>query len=103
MCRRNPLAGLNPVLTVRTQLRDAVRAHRRLPRRAERQEIVDVLQAVAIPDIEAKLRLYPHELSGGMRQRVLIAMALVNHPAFLVGETSQRPHWTQRSKLRSCP
>jgi peptide/nickel transport system ATP-binding protein len=83
---QDPLAGLNPVLTVRTQLRDAIRAHRSLPKGAERQEIVDVLQAVAIPDIDAKLRLYPHELSGGMRQRVLIAMALVNHPALLVAD-----------------
>ena len=83
---QDSLAGLNPVISVGKQMRDAIRAHRRLPRDAERTEIADLLRQMNMPDVEMKLRSYPHELSGGMRQRVLIAMALINKPALVVAD-----------------
>jgi len=83
---QDPLGGLNPVITIGHQLRDVVRAHRRLGRVREHAAIVDILAAVGMPDIDVKLRAYPYELSGGMRQRVLIAMAMVNGPELLVAD-----------------
>jgi oligopeptide/dipeptide ABC transporter ATP-binding protein len=83
---QDSLAGLNPVISVGKQLRDAIRAHRRLSRDAEHAEIANLLRQMNMPDIEMKLRSYPHELSGGMRQRVLIAMALINKPALVVAD-----------------
>lgn len=83
---QDSLAGLNPVITVGHQLRDAIRAHRRVPRQQEHAEIVKLLGSMNMPDIETKLRSYPHELSGGMRQRVLICMALINSPSLLVAD-----------------
>lgn len=83
---QDSLAGLNPVITIGHQLRDAIRAHRRVSREQEHAEIVQLLGSMNMPDIEMKLRSYPHELSGGMRQRVLICMALVNSPSLLVAD-----------------
>lgn len=83
---QDPLAALNPVITIGRQLRDVVRAHRRLEAVEEHKAIVEMLAALGMPDIEVKLRAYPYELSGGMRQRVLIAMAMVNSPELLVAD-----------------
>jgi len=83
---QDSLAGLNPVITVGHQLRDALRAHRRVSRNLERQQITDLLRSMNMPDVAMKLRSYPHELSGGMRQRVLITMALINRPSLLLAD-----------------
>lgn len=83
---QDSLAGLNPVITVGHQLRDAIRAHRRVRRQQEHAEVRQLLASMNMPDIETKLRSYPHELSGGMRQRVLICMALVNRPSLVVAD-----------------
>ncbi|GAA1777168.1 ABC transporter ATP-binding protein [Leucobacter iarius] len=83
---QDPLASLNPVLRVGTQLRDVLRAHRRLSR-AECTELVEqALGEVGIPEPHLKRKAFPHELSGGMRQRVLIAMSLINEPRLLIAD-----------------
>ena len=83
---QDPLAALNPVITIGHQLRDVVRAHRRLDPAEEDKAIVGMLAALGMPDIAVKLRAHPYELSGGMRQRVVIAMAMVNSPELLVAD-----------------
>ncbi len=83
---QDPQAALTPVITIGHQLRDVVRAHRQLEEAEEHAAIVDILTALGMPDIEVKLRAYPYELSGGMRQRVLIAMALINGPQLVVAD-----------------
>ncbi|MEU3657143.1 ABC transporter ATP-binding protein [Streptomyces sp. NPDC032161] len=83
---QDPLGNLNPVFTIGRQLSDVVSAHRKLGR-SERTEIIeDALRRVGIGDAAVKRRSYPHELSGGMRQRVMIAMALLNHPDLLIAD-----------------
>lgn len=83
---QDPLSSLNPVFTIGFQVGEAIRAHRRIGRRQIRQEVVRALQNVGLADAEAKVNAYPHQLSGGMRQRVLIAMAIINGPDVLVAD-----------------
>jgi oligopeptide/dipeptide ABC transporter ATP-binding protein len=83
---QDPLSSLNPVLTIGSQMKDVVKAHRRLDRRELDDFVIAALRDVGIGDPESKVRSYPHELSGGMRQRVLIAMALLNSPDLLVAD-----------------
>ena len=83
---QNPGSALNPVLTIGWQLREALRAHQALSRSAACERIVEVLHLAGLPDPRHQLGRYPHEFSGGMKQRVLIAMGLLNHPALLIAD-----------------
>ncbi len=80
----NPRSKLNPLLRVGRQIADAIRAHQDMSRPAAMARAVALLQAVGINDPERRSRAYPHELSGGMAQRVLIATALTNSPRLLI-------------------
>ena len=83
---QEPMTALNPVLTVGTQLEEAIRTHRPLSRAAARTQAAALLDLVRIPDALRHLDEYPHRLSGGMRQRVMIAMALSCDPRLLIAD-----------------
>jgi ABC-type dipeptide/oligopeptide/nickel transport system ATPase component len=86
MVFQDALSSLNPHLTLGTQLAEPLIWHRGLSRAQARREALALLEAVRIAEPERRLRQYPHECSGGMRQRVLIAMALACNPALLVAD-----------------
>ncbi|KQX42153.1 MULTISPECIES: ABC transporter ATP-binding protein [Ensifer] len=86
MIFQEPMSSLNPVYTVGTQIIEAIRAHRRMSRRAATERALELLRHVRIPDPELRINQYPHQLSGGQRQRVMIAMALANDPDVLIAD-----------------
>jgi oligopeptide/dipeptide ABC transporter ATP-binding protein len=86
MIFQEPMTSLNPVYTVGDQIREAVQLHQRLPARQASERVVDMLRLVGIPSPERRVKDYPHQMSGGMRQRVMIAMALSCHPKLLIAD-----------------
>jgi peptide/nickel transport system ATP-binding protein len=86
MIFQDPLSSLHPFYKVGTQLEEAIRAHRDVSKAAARDKSIDLLELVGIPDPHRRVDQYPHEFSGGMRQRAMIAMALGNDPKLLIAD-----------------
>ena len=86
MIFQDPMSSLHPFYRVGAQLTEAAQVHRKLSKSAARAEAIDMLSRVGIPAPKRRVDDYPHQLSGGMRQRVMIAMALINSPALLIAD-----------------
>jgi peptide/nickel transport system ATP-binding protein len=86
MVFQDPMMTLNPVLRIETQMVEAVQAHAKVDHATARQRARDALGQVGIPSPDERLDAYPHQFSGGMRQRVAIAIALINHPDLIIAD-----------------
>src|SRR4249919_3081018 len=100
MIFQDPMTSLNPVHSIGRQLIEAVQLHRDVSTRVARARALELLKAVGIPKAENRIDDYPHQFSGGMRQRVMIAMALVNDPDLLTAnEPPTAPDVTTRAQI----
>ncbi|CAH0122191.1 MULTISPECIES: ABC transporter ATP-binding protein [unclassified Paenibacillus] len=86
MIFQDPMTSLNPVFTVGDQIMEVIRLHQKLDKKAAKERAVEMLRLVGIPEPERRLKQYPHEFSGGMRQRVMIAIALACNPKLLIAD-----------------
>src|SRR5918994_5723971 len=83
---QEPMTALNPVFTIGSQIEETLRVHGRATRQTARQQAIELLEAVSVPEPARRVREYPHQLSGGLRQRALIAMSLACDPALLIAD-----------------
>jgi oligopeptide/dipeptide ABC transporter ATP-binding protein len=83
---QEPMTALNPVFTIGSQIEETLRVHGRAGRRDARQRAIELLEAVSVPEPERRVREYPHQLSGGLRQRALIAMSLACSPSLVIAD-----------------
>lgn len=86
MIFQEPMTSLNPVFTVGDQVAEAIRLHEKLSQREVRDRVIEAFRLVRIPAPESRIKEYPHQMSGGMRQRVMIAMALACHPKLMIAD-----------------